>query len=335
MARPSYLHQLARRSLIHLANLKPPSPILRRWELTRFSVPLTETVRHAPSSSVTSAEVPAAETLAPAVRPDERDHIHPAMPVPATQRYSLTVGNAKPEVALMSGLSGEKHVRRPLSLPRVRMQEDGPVGARMAPLATKKTLGDENARPVGSDTPDAPPVRFQPLSVVNKVGKEDPKSPTQTTERGLEPVKVSSLAKSKAPEAFPFLQPSPKSRAGLTTRSQAPERRLRSIPEQEPGSATLSRPISARGSASSATPAAAAALSRPAEATVGPSVQSSSSRPRRNSEKLAGTAIHIGTVDVRIAPPSGHPQAAPRPAQSTPGPALSRGFTSSFGLRQG
>jgi hypothetical protein len=53
-------------------------------------------------------------------------------------------------------------------------------------------------------------------------------------------------------------------------------------------------------------------------------------------EPPAGNRIHIGAIEIHIAPP---PQAPPQqrrtPAQSqAPAPAISRGFTSSFGLRQ-
>lgn len=61
-------------------------------------------------------------------------------------------------------------------------------------------------------------------------------------------------------------------------------------------------------------------------------------RPARESARLQGTAIHIGTIEVQILPPPIRPSPAPSvPSAARPQPAslLSRELTSSFGLRQG
>lgn len=54
------------------------------------------------------------------------------------------------------------------------------------------------------------------------------------------------------------------------------------------------------------------------------------------SQKNQGNTVHIGSIDIRIEPPPTVQPQASAPVQKTgPLPALSRGFMSSFGLRQG
>jgi hypothetical protein len=47
------------------------------------------------------------------------------------------------------------------------------------------------------------------------------------------------------------------------------------------------------------------------------------------------TSVHIGTIDVRLAPPAPAPRSAARQPTPAVPPVLSRGFASSYGLRQG
>ena len=54
----------------------------------------------------------------------------------------------------------------------------------------------------------------------------------------------------------------------------------------------------------------------------------------RGTASESGGAIHIGRVDVHIAPPAA-PPAKPAPGRPAPVSALARGFTAPFGLRQG
>jgi hypothetical protein len=72
-----------------------------------------------------------------------------------------------------------------------------------------------------------------------------------------------------------------------------------------------------------------AAVVRPAEP-----VRAEFARAESNQDGAqAGNRIHIGAIDIHISPP---PQAPPpRRAPAAPPTAISRSFTSSFGLRQG
>ena len=58
--------------------------------------------------------------------------------------------------------------------------------------------------------------------------------------------------------------------------------------------------------------------------------------PRSSTATAQGNTVHIGTIDIQIAPPPTPPiqpvATAPKPVALSP---LARGFTSSFGLRQG
>jgi hypothetical protein len=60
-------------------------------------------------------------------------------------------------------------------------------------------------------------------------------------------------------------------------------------------------------------------------------------RPRRDIAPATNApAVHIGSVEVRIVPPAAPPNKPPRAAAGSSSTALlSRGFTTSFGLRQG
>jgi hypothetical protein len=60
--------------------------------------------------------------------------------------------------------------------------------------------------------------------------------------------------------------------------------------------------------------------------------------PRLRPAEPAGTTVRIGTIEVKVAPPPAPPSPASPPsppARAAPQPALSRGFASPFGLRQG
>jgi hypothetical protein len=52
-------------------------------------------------------------------------------------------------------------------------------------------------------------------------------------------------------------------------------------------------------------------------------------------ESPAGRAVHIGTIDIHVTAPAPSPKPQPAARATTPAGAMSRGFTSSFGLTQG
>jgi hypothetical protein len=66
------------------------------------------------------------------------------------------------------------------------------------------------------------------------------------------------------------------------------------------------------------------------------SVRQKFDRPPQSTATAQGNTVHIGTIDIHIAPPPTPPiqpvATAPKPVALSP---LARGFTSSFGLRQG
>ena len=57
--------------------------------------------------------------------------------------------------------------------------------------------------------------------------------------------------------------------------------------------------------------------------------------PENGSQKRQKNTVHIGSIDVHIMPPTVPPAQPTRPVVKSPPSPLSRGFTSSFGLRQG
>lgn len=323
MARSSYLRQITGRPPAGVPTLKPPSALLRRWELVHVPIRFEARSRALPSWA-NPAQLPEPEGWPPSPCLTERDLVHLATPAPAVSGSDLTPAPVKPEVLPIARSREEKHMRAVLSAGGASPTSDL-AAMRASSPAAKVALAEA---PSGPAMPDVPSAKLQPLSQGPNLGDDAPQTLAPSRSAQAEPVKVDFEATPKVSEIRPAQRRL--SRRQAETHVQTNEARARPLADRE--SAASSRHTPAPG----ATPCDPISVSSPpAGATLVPRVASSPTGPTQKRQTSSGTAVHIGTVEVRITPPPLHVQVAPHPAQATPVPALSRGFTSSLGLRQG
>jgi len=178
----------------------------------------------------------------------------------------------------------------------------------LQPTAIRTARQQRDARPVTPATPQADAAPPRPVAAPAPVSLR-PHVPPRYVPGTVEPVST---------EPRPRLSPPVSAEA----------------PTHSPSSPPLT-PSVPTPSAPPARAAAEAPIPRPLPALAPPPVHAS--RPTVSAQPRApegGNSIHIGTIDVHITRPVPAPQRT-APRRSAPVSALSRGFTTPFGLRQG
>jgi hypothetical protein len=346
MARRSYLRDITRQSSTGLPILKPPSALFRRRERLQFLAPLPEGAESAPSSLATPAEPPTLETRPNVMHTYERSSPgHPAdradiqrenaenlaevnTPLETAQAASVHIQQNNLTIAPERGSSGERHVTEagsPSAVPR--NSAPALIGSSL-PTAAETSRGEQRA-PSEPSSPTASPIpRWRPKPG-GVAGTEAAETPTLSRPSKFESANVRRHASKKSDVSLHTLVSS-ETQALPSAGSQAPREAPNSAPQAKAGTEASRQ----RRKAKLASFEGTAVPSWPARTTAGPRLEASPS-PAKNAQTPPAASIHIGTVEVRVAPLFSQPPAVARPAPMRSLPALSRGFTSSFGLRQG
>jgi len=296
MARPSYLGQIARRGG-DLPRLSPP----RGWRSPGDAgSPEDRPALPAPGSACAAPEKtegPGPARAAPDVSPAPVQAVEPAVAEPlSTLRHAPVSGR--------SSRTGPAHAS---PAPR-----EAPAGDALSPV-TGFAAPASAGPPSHAGKAKGPAARETRPEARSPRGSAEGRPPSLAR---LPAAPAGSEGHADSRGGTGFVEPRPtRERAADRPESEAlqrPSRGPQAPPEPEarvaPGPVTLRPP-----------PAPHTAVSSPAQ------------RPRE-------AAIRIGTLEVRIEPPAPIPPAAPTPAATAPRApttALSRGFSSLFGLRQG
>jgi hypothetical protein len=370
MARTSYFRHITRQPSTSLPILKPPPTLFGRKKPLEFSALLSEIAALPHSGLRAPAEAPAGETLTNTMQPSERSGPVQSVSTFDTQdekpvsssTLSGTIRSARvhiqprhPDITPELEPSGERHP----------MAEGGLVAAqqmsRVDQGAPSESVSQASPTKLGPSASLWGPSREKRLTASGSGPLAEQEASTRDQRASSEP----------ASHAVPPIRP-PWSEPGSVTGSEALEPTALPAPAkfgsanvQGRTSQTAHTPVSPevharprsweaqRGGPDSA-PAAkpgteaqqrgrelALALlqegarpSLPARTALMPSPQVFLG-PAKNPDAASSASIHIGTVEIRVAPPLPQPPVPHRPTASGALPALSRGFTSSFGLRQG
>lgn len=306
MARRSYLQQIARRSFAGLPVLSPSALPSRRWESPRPLMPLADpSGRPAPLVAVEAA-------------PDAR-HSHPGDGVDgATTVHRIRDGrrpqsSADSTIAPQSSLSAEIHPRSILAFQHGDTLRLGSTGVAMSSGCDRVLLASPRS--------GAPAVEERALS--DTTGRRTRQPPALPIPASRDSAKAGRIRSENRDQTAPTVVISEKRVQASGTRS-APGRHS-VVPDQEGrreqqrlSTLEVGAPKALLGSARTQAPLPPDALWPANQA--GPSP--------------AGATIHIGTIDVHIAPPTLPAQDPPRRGASAPIGTLSRGFASAIGVRQ-
>lgn len=323
--RSSYLSLITRRELGGLQAIRPPNPLLRRWGMTvpdlhpgerqttdpePAHIPTSASSFSAPPISVAPVSSPSPELQ----RPGRDLLVEPANVFNSEQpvrekKPSKLMGDAKATLmgeATAPDNSVESSTPRPFvrarrSLPETKDPVAQTDAAQItgAPVA-RVPVDERSATPILLEETTEPPSPSAALSLPTMVVTPLPSSVRNTTDESAKtetaPIKFSPTR--HTPEVSSMTEPQP-------------------VASVRPGSVVV-------------------ANHAPDSAPLPPAVAPQLRGRREVTPTTKVPAVHIGSVEVRIVPPAAPPNKPQRAAAgSASSVLLSRGFTTSFGLRQG
>jgi hypothetical protein len=342
MRRISYLKLIARRPVPGAVLLHPPPPLLQRWEIAQsLAAPAAASpARRRPSPP---AQAPAASVRAP--------EVVPGAPAPAESPPRETVASAiqaPPVVA--PPREGGRLTDLPLGSASVApwSRVDTPVEVKGAsypdaeggPSAARRSVeGTDGLRP-----PPPPPRRGEPESRWGSPAATpalahapEPKARAAADAFSGMPAGRGASDRRASPErmgAVGRIQEAPLSplRPGAGTPPAGPEPAVGREPERSAVRAWAAREAAVPPARRDEETGARNQREWAVEGGLPPGVAA----PPARVEGAKPASIHIGSIEIQVAPPPA-PVASPAPRRRTSEhkPALSRGFASVFGLRQG
>ena len=313
MARPSYLRGIAGAHPAGVPSLQPPR--VRVWPLAPAfpgAMPADAAVTGAPMSA--RAEAPSPGTRG--VPDPPRAPLTAAAPTSAPDPQPEPVRNLKAATkpAAVSVPAATANAAEAPGIPDPPSQQRPSLASTTTAAPSTATIPPQGHRSFTAAVPKvADRSRAQEAPREGTVGTLVPEQPLTP------PV-----------ESVPMIPPSiakPAARAGTNLRPSAEE------PASIPPRTRAAEPAAETAAPRRVPPVTPAAFNRPAEPTR------VEARSRRGEPAAAENRIHIGAIEIHIAPPPKAPAQAPPPPRRTvasvPAPAISRSFTASFGLRQG
>lgn len=307
--RSSYLRLITRSDGGSLPVMRPPNPLLRRWEMTAGVLPSERPTTNPEPARITDAVSRPPVPPPKFTSPDHESQAEPANIANSTQSVVEEKRTSSTEEAAVKVSSMEP------------LRNDPVVEARTGP----ETKNPVNQMPEAQVTS----ARVAPVTPgPNKEPSVTSQRPGPTTEPML-PSEIMLL-----PTTVVTSLPSPLRRntEDASPRSETgPIKSLSQRPGAEVSNTTGPQPLADKPMRSAFSAGQApASLPRPTGVAA-------ALRPRRDIAPATNApAVHIGSVEVRIVPPAAPPNKPPRAAAGSSSTALlSRGFTTSFGLRQG
>lgn len=258
---------------------------------------------------------------------------------------SPTELSSQPSLA-ESGLTSSPSLDRPQTKPTeitppVRQQLSSPPKSEYRETTAKSGRAEEesalpSAAPINTpklDSPQAMPIDIKPSVRHQTASSPVGKQRSENSERvAVEMIPVpsvmqepSDIRESPLKKQQVKLEPS---RVPLSEKSDRPAiRPVVPVPASlpHPKSAAHLRQITLEPSPVGQSP----------RSTAMPDVPHRWAEPENGATKRQENPVHIGSIDVQIVPPPAPPTQPTRPVVKSPPSPLSRGFTSSFGLRQG